>query len=286
MNRHELQGLHSPMTAQADASIGAMLRSVYGHRVLILRMARRELESRFRGSRLGLAWVVLQPLLMLAVYTFAFGVVLKARWGQDASDSPWDYAIFLFAGLLVFNVFAEVVSRAPTLMLENIGYIKNIVFPIEIIPVTNIIVAIFNFVVGFVILFLLHLAVRGLPSLTTLLIFLPVIPLILFTAGLAWFLSALGVYIRDLRQIVGILLTTVMFLSPLFYPLSILPEGIRFFIALNPLASIIESMRDLVFFGRLPEWHTYLIGLVASIAVAWLGFAWFVKTRRGFADVV
>jgi lipopolysaccharide transport system permease protein len=286
MDNYEPNALHNPLVAQSNASLTVMMRSLYQNRILILRMARRELESRFRGSRLGVAWIVLQPLLMLAVYTFAFGVILKARWGQDSSDSPWDYALFLFTGLLVFNVFAEVVTRAPTLMLENISYIKNMVFPTEIIAVSNILVAIFNFFVGFIILMVLYVCVRGIPPVTTLFIFLPLIPLIFFTMGLAWFLSALGVYIRDLRQIVGIAVTAIMFLCPLFYPLSILPDGIRSMIALNPLASIIEAMRDLVFYGRLPQWQSYGISFVASMLVAWLGYAWFIKTRKGFSDVV
>ena len=263
-----------------------MFRCLYANRFLILRMSRREMESRFRGSRLGLAWVVLQPLLMLAVYTFAFGVVFQARWGQGNSSSPWEYALCLFSGLLIFNVFSEVVGRAPTLMLENTGYIKNIVFPIEILPVVTLVVAFFNFAIGVVVMFVLYLAQRGLPPQTVVLMFLPLLPLGLFTLGLGWFLAALGVYLRDLRQIVGILIAALMFLSPLFYPVSALPETVRPIILLNPLASIIESMRDLVFFGRMPHWGNYLAGLAASVVVAWLGFIWFARTRKGFADVI
>jgi len=286
MDNREPTSLHNPLVEQADASVGAMLRSLYRNRILIMRMARRDLEARFRGSRLGVTWIVLQPVLMLVVYTFAFGVVLKAKWGQDTSDSPWEYALFLFTGLLVFNVFSEVVTRAPTLMLENVSYIKNILFPTEIIVANSIVVALFNFFVGFAILMILYVSVRGVPPVTTLLILLPLAPLVLFTMGLAWFLAALGVYLRDLRQIVTILITAIMFLCPLFYPLSALPDGIRSVIALNPLASIIETMRDLVFFGRLPQWQSYTVGFIASAIVAWLGYAWFIKTRRGFSDVV
>lgn len=264
----------------------SMLTTVYKHRQLILRMTRRELEGRFKGSRLGILWVILQPLLMLGVYTFAFGVVLQARWGQEASGSPWEYALFLFTGLLVFNVFAELVSRAPSLMLENTSYIKNMVFPTEILPVVSLLAALFNFAIGFAVLMVLYLAQRGLPPMTTLLVALPLLPLCLLTLGLSWFLSALGVYVRDLRQLIAIVIPALMFLSPLFYPVSILPEAVRPAIMLNPLAPIIESMRELVFYGRLPNWGSYLLGVAASAAVAWLGYIWFVKTRRGFADVV
>lgn len=264
----------------------AMLSTIWTHRRVILRMAGRELESRFKGSRLGFLWVVLQPLLMLGVYTFAFGVVLQARWGQESSGSPWEYALFLFTGLLIFNVFAEVVSRAPSLMLENTSYIKNMVFPIEILPVVSLLVALFNFAVGAVVLMILFVVQRGLPPLTVVLFWIPLVPLSLFSLGLAWFFSALGVYLRDLRQLIAIIIPALMFLSPLFYPISILPETIRPYIMLNPLAAIIETMRELVFYGRLPDPALYLIGLAGSAVIAWMGFIWFMKTRKGFADVI
>lgn len=286
MNNPTPQNMHQPAIGKSSISPIAMVQSLFTHRVLIFRMARRELESRFRGSRLGLSWVVLQPLLMLAVYTFAFGIVLQAKWGQDTSGSPWDYALFLFIGLLAFNVFAEVVGRAPSLMLENTGFIKNMVFPTEILPVVTIVVAFFNFAVGFVILLLLFLLQRGLPSPTTVLIVLPLVPLCLLSLGLGWFMAALGVYLRDLRQIVGILIATLMFLSPLFYPLSALPADVRPIISLNPLASIIETMRDVMFFDRMPDWQSYGVAVVISFGIAWLGYAWFIKTRKGFADVL
>lgn len=286
MNNPPLPNMHQPSIGKTSISPISMLRSLVTHRVLILRMARRELEARFRGSRLGLLWIVLQPLLMLVVYTFAFGIILRARWSQDTSGSPWDYALFLFIGLLAFNVFSEIVGRAPTLMLENTGFIKNMVFPTEILPVVTVVVAFFNFGVGFIILLLLHLIQRGLPAPTTVLIFLPLIPLGFLGLGLGWFLSALGVYLRDLRQIVGILIAALMFLSPLFYPLSTFPEQVRLVISLNPLATIIETMRDFVFFNRMPDWQSYGLGVMTSFGIAWLGYAWFIKTRKGFADVI
>ena len=288
MDSRTPQVLRQPNAGNGWAALSprTMIASVLTHWRLILRMARRELEGRFKGSRLGILWVILQPLLMLAVYTFAFGVVLQARWGQEETGSPWEYALFLFTGLLIFNVFAEVVGRAPTLMLENTSYIKNMVFPTEILPIVTLLVGLFNFVIGFVVLMVLYVLQRGVPPVTTFLVWLPLVPLCLFTMGLAWFLSALGVYLRDLKQLVAILIPTLMFLSPLFYPVSVLPETVRPAIMLNPLAAIIESMRDLVFFGRLPDMPMYLAGVIASAVIAWLGFIWFVKTRRGFADVV
>lgn len=264
----------------------AMIASLVRNRQLLARLTERELAGRFRGSWLGPIWLGLQPLFMLAVYTFALGYVLKARWGEAPSDSPLTYALFLYTGLLTFSVFAETISRAPTLLLENTSYIKKMRFPIEILPVVPLAAALVNFAFGFVILLILRVIIEGPPPLTALLVPLPLLPLVLLALGLSWFLAALGVFLRDLRQLIGVLVSALLFLSPIFYPLSILPEWIRPLMALNPLAPIVGTMRDLVFFGRLPDWQTFGLSVAFCALIAWLGFIWFNKTRRGFADVL
>ncbi len=227
-----------------------MIATVVRNRALIGRLARRELEARYRGSYLGILWVVLLPLFMLGVYTFAFGVVFRARWADAGSDSPWVFAIFLFAGLSVFSVFSEMVSRAPMLMLENPSYIKKVVFPIEILPVVTLTTALFNFAVSLLVLLALHVLVIGPPPWTAILIPLALVPLALFSLGISWFLAALGVYLRDLRQIITVAVTAVMFLTPIFYPSSAIPESVRPLILLNPLSTIVETARNVLFFGR------------------------------------
>ncbi|WP_343068952.1 ABC transporter permease [Azospirillum tabaci] len=271
------------------ASIGplAMIRDLWAHRVLIGRLARRELMARYRGSMLGMVWAVLTPVMMLAVYTFVFRTVFKARWTTDASGGGHgEFALLLFAGLILFNVFAESVNRAPGLMLENVSYIKKVVFPLEILPAVVLVGALYNAGIGLVVLALFYGPVFGVPPWTVLLTPLVVVPLALLTLGVSWFLASAGVFLRDIRQFIGVAVTMLMFLSPIFYPASAIPEELRSLLALNPLVPILEQARGLLFWGTLPDWGPWLLSVVFSYAVAWLGYAWFVKTRKGFADVV
>ncbi|MDR3564472.1 MAG: ABC transporter permease [Negativicutes bacterium] len=259
---------------------------LWRYRALVLRLSRRDLESRYRGSILGLAWTVIHPLLMLAVYTFIFSVVFQARWGTASTGGTAKFALYLFSGMVLFSIFSDCVIRAPGLMLENVSYIKKVVFPLEIMPMVVLLVALFNAVVGFGILFVFYLVVLGLPPWTALLIPLVLLPLCLFTLGLVWFLASAGVFLRDLRQMVSVFITIAMFLSPIFYPLSAIPERFRGVILLNPLALLLERSKDVLFLGiglSPLEWALY-----CGIAWiwAWLGYIWFIKTRRGFADVV
>ena len=263
----------------------APLRTAWHHRTLILRLANRELAARYRGSMLGFVWAVINPLLMLAVYTFVFSMVFQARWGM-ATDGKVGFALLLFSGLILFTIFAECVTRAPGLMLENVSYIKRVVFPLEILPLVTLAVAIANAGISVAVLLVFYLIVQGLPPWTALLLPLVVLPLALFTLGLSWFVSAAGVYLRDLRQIVGVMVTATMFLSPIFYPLSAIPQDMRWVLTLNPLTPILEQSKDLLFWGRIPSPGEWLLAVLAAWAVAWLGYTWFMKTRRGFADVV
>lgn len=264
-----------------------MARDLWAHRSLTWRLARRELAARYRGSMLGVMWAVLTPVLMLAVYTFVFRTVFKARWsaeGPGAGDG--EFALLLFAGLILFNVFAESINRAPGLLLENVSYIKKVVFPLEILPMVTLVGALCNAGIGFIVLALFYGPVFGTPPWTALLLPLSLLPLALLTLGLTWFLAASGIFLRDIRQFIGVAVTMLMFLSPIFYPASALPEGLRTLLLLNPLTVILEQARDLLFWGRTPDWGLWLLSLGGSGAVAWLGYAWFAKTRKGFADVV
>lgn len=265
----------------------APFRDAWRHRTLILRLARRELAARYRGSALGLAWMAINPLLMLAVYTFVFTVVFQARWGTGTgAGSSAEFALLLFSGLILFTVFADCVNRAPGLMLENVSYIKKVVFPLEILPVVALVAALTNAAVGFSILALAYGPVFGAPPWTVVLLPLALLPLCLMALGLTWFLASVGVFLRDVRQVVGVLVTVTMFLSPIFFPLDAIPAAFRPFIHLNPLTPVLEQSKDLLFWGRLPDPAGWGLTLAAGWACAWLGYVWFVKTRRGFADVV
>jgi lipopolysaccharide transport system permease protein len=276
------------ISTQARDSVAprAMWRAVWGNRLLIRRLAARELAARYRGSLLGAAWMAVNPLLMLAVYTFVFTVVFKARWGATPNGSSAEFALFLFSGMILYGVFSDVVTRAPSLMLENVSYIKKVVFPLEILPVVALASALANAAVGFVILLAFQLAVSGLPPWTFAALPIVLLPLCLLTAGLGWFLASLGVFLRDVRQMVGVFVTVLMFLSPIFYPIDMIPAEFRLFLHLNPLTPILEQSKDVLFRGRLPDPLEWAATTAFSAMVCWLGFAWFVKTRKGFADVV
>ncbi|WP_431857381.1 ABC transporter permease [Azospirillum sp.] len=271
----------------ADSGAGplALFRTAWRHRSLILRLARREIDARYRGSVLGIVWAVINPLLMLAVYTFVFTVVFQARWGAAGTGSV-EFALLLFSGLVLFTVFSDGVNRAPGLLLENVSYIKKVVFPLEILPLVTLVVALFNAAIGFAILLVFYAAALGLPPLTVLLLPLVLLPLCLMTLGISWFLASAGVFLRDIRQVVGVAVTVLMFLSPIFYPLTAVPERFRGLIHLNPLTPILEQSKDLLFWGRVPAPLEWGVATLAAWGVAWLGYAWFMKTRRGFADVV
>lgn len=274
-----------PVAARRFPGPLAPLTALWEHRRLVQRLARRDLEARYRGSLLGLFWAVLTPLLMMAVYTFVFSVVFQARWGASTGGKA-EFALLLLSGLILFTIFSDCLARAPGLMLENVSYIKKVVFPLEILPLVVLGVALVNAAIGFVILELFALLLFGIPPLTTLLFPLILLPLCLVTLGVTWFLASLGVFLRDIRQMIGVLVTMLMFLSPIFYPVSAIPEDYRPVILLNPLTLLLEYTRDALFWGKAPDPLVWLAYTVGAYAIAWLGFAWFQRTRKAFADVV
>ncbi|WP_247873779.1 ABC transporter permease [Azospirillum sp. TSH58] len=255
------------------------------HRDLIWRMARREIDARTKSTSLGTIWLVVSPLLLLSAYTFVFTFIFKSRW--DIPDSgQGNVALFLFSGMTVFGIASECINRAPGLVLENVSYVKKVVFPLEILPWISLISAVVLAGINFGLLLLAHLLFFGLPPATALLLPLVLLPLLLMTMGLSWLLASLGVFLRDIKHITGFLVTFMMFLGPVFYPLSAVPESLRGFMYLNPITLAIEQTRQVMFWGQMPSLAAYVIALAAGLAVSSLGFAWFMKTRKGFADVL
>ena len=263
----------------------AAFKSVWRNRGLIARLTQREVEARYRGSILGVVWSAIIPLLLLAVYTFVFSVVFSVRWG-DEMESRGHFALLLFCGLVLYNIFAECVNRAPGLMLAHVTYIKKVIFPLEILPWVALLAALFNFLVSFLILLLGYAALIGAPPWT--IIFLPLIllPLLLMTAGLSLFLASIGVFLRDLQQLIGVFTMMLMFMSPIFYPLSAIPAQYQILVRMSPIAVSIEQLREALFAGSAPDTLVWSAYCAAALAVVWLGHAWFMKTRKGFADVV
>lgn len=262
-----------------------MLASLWRSRDLVYASAKREVLGRYRGSMFGLLWSFFNPLFMLAVYTFVFSVVFKARWSIN-NASKTEFALVLFAGLIVFNLFAECINRAPTLIVANPNYVKKVVFPLEILPVVSLLSALYHAVISLVVWLAAYCVFYGLPHPTVLLLPVVLLPLGLFILGLSWLLASLGVFLRDISQIIGIAVTVLMFLSPIFYSASSLPEAYRHWLYVNPLTPFVEMTRDVLYWGKVPDAAVLAGCWLMSLLMAWLGFAWFQKTRKSFADVL
>jgi len=246
----------------------------------------REVQGRYRGSYLGLFWALLTPFCMLAAYTFVFNVIFKARWAEDPRDNWLDFALRLFSGIIVFNVFAESVTAAPLLIVRNPNYVKKVVFPLEILPASTAGAAVIHSLVGWVIVLLGVFVTDHRLYWTSLYLPLLYVPLIALTLGVCWFVAALGVFLRDLPQVVTVLVQLLMFLSPVFYSMKSVPEHVRPAFEVNPLSVIIESFRRCVVLGRTPDWLGLGVVTAVSLVAMLAGYVWFMKLKWAFADVI
>ena len=276
--------LGSSQPRENDFLLGMYYR-VWKHRHLVSLLIARNVEASFRGSLLGKAWTALVPLLRLAVYTTVLGFILKVKW-PGHQNRPLDTALLYFVGLTFYDFFMEAINAAPGMMLDNVNFVKKVVFPLEILPVAALGAALVRLAVTGAILLIFFIVIRGAPPLATLAIPLVVAPFGLLVLGVVWFLSALGAYVRDLKQVMGVLALVMMYLSPIFFPLAMVPARARAFFYANPLAFPIESTRAALFAGQWPNW----LALAAYAIIAWLfaaaGYRWFLRVKPGFADVV
>ncbi|RMN95842.1 ABC transporter permease [Pseudomonas cannabina] len=262
-----------------------LVASLWTNRSLISQMTRREVIGRYRGSVMGLAWSFFNPVLMLAVYTFVFSEIFSARWvGVDTGKGG--FAILLFVGMIVHGLFAECANRAPSLVMSNSNYVKKVVFPLEILPVITLGSALFHSCISLVVLVIAQLLISHTLFWTALLFPLILVPLILGTLGISWLLASLGVYLRDVGHVITVLTTVLLFLSPVLYPVAALPEVYRPWLQMNPLTYIIEESRSVLLFGNLPHWDSLGIAILIGAVMATMGFWFFQKTRKGFADVI
>lgn len=255
------------------------------NRRLILNLATRDINSRYKGSFLGIIWSFLNPMMMLCIYTFVFSVIFKARW-PGGSESRTEFALVLFSGLIIFNLFAECINNSPHLISGNINYVKKIKFPLEILPFVSLGASLFHFSVSFIIWLVFYIIIFGIPSFKIIFLSLILIPFIFTILGFSWFISSLTVYFKDFNQIVTIFTTILMFLSPIFYPIGAVPEKFRIIMLFNPVAGTIEQAREILIWNGNFELFSWLINLTGSILFSIFGFIWFIKTKRGFADVI
>lgn len=255
------------------------------HASLTLELSKREVLGRYRGASFGLLWSLISPFLMLIVYTIAFGYVLKSRWPHTSGNTT-DYALILFVGLIVHGLFAECMNRAPMLIVSNVNLVKRIIFPLEILPWPLVLSALFHALMNFVVFAVLMLILQHhLPG-TIIALPLVLIPLVMLTVGTCWFLSALGVFMRDIGQVTGVLTTAMLFLSSAIVPVETLPAKFRIVFYLNPLTFIIDQSRRVAIWGQWPQFGELATYFAGSVIFAMLGYIWFRKTRRGFADVL
>lgn len=263
-----------------------ILKGLRMNRGLLQALIKRDVIGRYRGSFMGVLWSFFYPVFMLAVYTFVFSVVFKARWGLGEAESKTQFAIVLFVGMIVHGLFSEVINRAPTLILQNVNYVKKVVFPLEILPLVSIGAALFHCAISLGVLLAAFFIFNGYLHWTVLFAPLILLPLVILTLGLAWIFSSIGVFLRDVGQTIGIVTMTMLFISPVFYPVQALPEAFRPWLLANPLTFIIEQMREVLIFGHYPHWTGICVYSSVAVLIAWLGYAWFQKTRKGFADVL
>lgn len=249
-------------------------------------MTKREITSRYRGSSLGMLWSFINPLLMLIVYTFVFSVVFKAKWPGTAEESKSQFAIILFAGMIVHAFFCEVLNLSSNNIVGNSNYVKKVVFPLEILTIITTFAALFNMLISTVVLFLINFLLGDSLHWTILLTPIVVFPIFILAIGVGWLVSALGVYIRDIGQFMGVLTSLLLFLSPVFFSLNSLPEQFRGIIELNPLTFIIEEFRKVFIFGELPNFYGLLKYLLFSSVFCFFSYKLFIKLRKGFADVL
>lgn len=265
-----------------------VLRLIWGNRFLIAQLIRTELSSRYRASIFGVFWTLINPFVMMLIYTLVFGGVFQAKppMSLRATTGPADFGVFLFTGLIVFSFFSEVVSRSPQLILSNVNYVKKVVFPLEVLSVVAVGAALIQAAMNMVVLLAFTVALYGAPPATALLLPLVWLALIPMVLGGSWFLTSIGVYLRDTSQVIGFIITFMMFLGPLFYPVSAMPEKFRWLIMLNPLSYPIEASRDVLLYGVPLDPAGFLTFGAISGVVMLLGWVWFHRTRKGFADVL
>ncbi|HDS1633796.1 TPA: ABC transporter permease [Stenotrophomonas maltophilia] len=260
--------------------------SVFGkHRSLTFELTQREVLGRYRGASFGLLWSLISPFLMLLVYTMAFGFIMKGRW-PGSTGSTTDFALILFAGLTVHGFFAECFTRAPQLIVSNTSYVKRVVFPLDILVWSMTLSALFHLLMNMVVLLLLYLCVKGSIHPTAVLLPVVVLPLVILTVGIGWISSALGVYLRDIGQIAGVIAAAMLFLSSAIIPVESVPASYRIVFELNPLTFIINQVREVVIWGRLPDWTGLALYTLIACVVAFIGHRLFNKLRVGFADVL
>ncbi len=262
-----------------------MIKNLYKNNYLFRQLVKQDIKQRYQGSVLGMLWSFIVPILMLVIYTFVFSEVFQAKW-DIATDDKYQFALVLFCGLSAFNMFGEVMNRSTALIASNANYVKKVIFPLEMLPMVTTFSALFNCIVSFLILIVAKLVIYHNVSPTLYQFFLAIIPLIIMSTGIGLLISALAVYLKDIANFISVLVTVLMYLSPVFFPLTAVPEDFRAICEANPMTYIIENFRNVVLYGKNLDWKFYGISCVVSLVIYWVGKTVFMRAKEGFADVL
>jgi lipopolysaccharide transport system permease protein len=275
-----------PTTVRLVTALPVLARSLRAHRFILRTLVRNEILTRYSKTILGVVWSMINPLVMIAIYSFVFGLIFEVRFGRTAGTSEVPYGIVLFSGLLLHVFMAETLLRAQSVVLDNPNYVKRVIFPLEILPIGILLANIIQALIALGVLMAVIL-IAGFPIPRTAFL-IPIVwaPLILVTLGLAMIVASLGVFVRDIGQVLGFMMTILMFGSSILFPVDMLPEPLRPWLLLNPLTIIVDQTRAVLLWGELPNWRLLGYHAVVSLVIAWIGCWWFMRTRRGFADVM
>lgn len=272
-------------SALHPATPSALVTGLFRNRDLLWELVKRDFIGRYKGSIMGMVWSLFNPLLMLAIYATVFSVAFQARWGTG-EESKVAFALVLFSGMIIHSFFAECINRAPSLIISHPNYVKKVVFPLDLLPCMALCSALLHFFVSFSVL-LMFCLVAGVPVYSgAMLVPLILLPLALLTLGASWILASLGVYLRDLSQVIAMVSTIALFMAPVFYPIENLPEAFRSYMYWNPITLPIIQLRDAMLWNKPVQWSSWLVSLSIGTTICFAGYWWFQKSRRGFADVI
>lgn len=253
---------------------------------LFMQSLRREVSQKYRGSYLGVLWNFILPLIMMVVYSFVFGVVFKAKWDLQISDSNEEFALILFVGITLFNLFSEGINSAPTLVINNSNYVKKVIYPLNLLSVTNVCGSMIQVFFNIIIIIIAKIIIVRRFDFLFLLFPVVVLPHLLCILGFSWIFSAVGVYIRDVKQGASILSLLFGYATPVFFPLSAIPERLQWIMYINPMTIIVENARRVLIYGLLPRWNELAIIYIMSYVIFLSGFYIFKKLKKGFSDVM
>lgn len=262
-----------------------MIKTIKNNRYLLWQLAKKDIEQRYKGSVLGMLWSIIVPILMLIIYTFVFSEIFQAKWNIDTSDK-YEFALVLFCGLTAFNMVSEVMNRSATLIAANTNYVKKVIFPLELLPMVITFSALFNCVISYLILIAAKLILYRNVSVTLYQSLLVFVPLIVISVGVGYILSAISVYLKDIGNVISVLVMVLMYMSPVFFPLTSVPEKYRGICMANPMTYIIENFRNTMLYGLNINWYFFGMSIIIAMAFYGIGYVVFMRTKEGFADVL